>query len=523
MDEELIFTNEFSGTVSQLHSHGQTNLRQCSTAAINSATLVGHRLFVAQANKALINVYNIHGANKRESVEQRLPLPEVVSCIAVVENIQASRCGSANSNSGLPYLLVGSTPTGKLYVWELNSGNLLSVKAMAHYQPITKIQSIVNGKYVITSGSDARLIIWQTADLVLHDDPKPLYILHDHTLPITDFVVSNAYNGDYINTKLFTVSEDATLRCYHIDSQLDKPYLIATFTFALPLTSVTLDPADRCVYVGTKEGAFALPVYYGLDNNETKLVNLLHFGENKILSIIESQEGVDVNRKELYQMGQLVCDKLIPSHITAMKLSMDGSLIVFGTNQGNCIVMDIYSKQPVREVAPIVTQDTNVGMVTNLLLFPATMESESLMQSSVYDVSSKHTEASKIPNLSKSVFDKKGPHDIVFQVVSRKELEKVPPLSDFKEYVDCVAQEESVFLQQGPIQSTVKVINQDKQAEEVVADLPPSKDATDEGAEISKLKETIEQLTCAYKDLRAMHETLYEEHNKLLQSQPSLH
>ncbi|CAI4783331.1 CBM_collapsed_G0048330.mRNA.1.CDS.1 [Saccharomyces cerevisiae] len=226
MDEQVIFTTNTSGTIASVHSFEQINLRQCSTQSRNSCVQVGNKyLFIAQAQKALINVYNLSGSFKRESVEQRLPLPEILKCLEVVENdgVQYDRIQGVNHNLpdfNLPYLLLGSTESGKLYIWELNSGILLNVKPMAHYQSITKIKSILNGKYIITSGNDSRVIIWQTVDLVSasNDDPKPLCILHDHTLPVTDFQVSSS-QGKFLSctdTKLFTVSQDATIRCYDL-------------------------------------------------------------------------------------------------------------------------------------------------------------------------------------------------------------------------------------------------------------------------------------------------------------------
>ena len=86
MDEQIIFTSGNTGTVSLLHSLDQSNLRQCQTDSRFSSCVVKQKyLFVAQSKKALIQIYSLHGANKRESVEQRLPVPEVLQCIECVD------------------------------------------------------------------------------------------------------------------------------------------------------------------------------------------------------------------------------------------------------------------------------------------------------------------------------------------------------------------------------------------------------------------------------------------------------
>ncbi|AMD19416.1 HBR515Wp [Eremothecium sinecaudum] len=510
MDERVLFTSGITATTSFLHSSGQSNLKQCATSSRNSAVMVGDRLLVSQANKALINVYIMNDSNKKESVEQRLPLPELISCIAVVENNNAVESNCERTNVDLPYLLLASTPSGKLYIWELASGKLLCVKPMSHYQTITKIQAIVNGKYVVTSGADARLIVWQTSDLVLQDEPKPVYMLHDHTLAITDFAVSNAHNSDYLNTKLFTVSEDMSLRCYQLSNAFERPQLLNTFTFPVPLTSVALDSADRCVYVGTTEGVYALPTFYHLDPKGSKIVNLLQLGENKILSITESQEGMSANRQELFQMGTIVCDKIYPTQATTMQVSMDGSLLVVGNTLGSCSVIDIYSKQIMKELAPLVTKDAHLGPVNNLMVIPCIAHSESLTQTGVSG--SQSAKVTKIPNLEKAIYDREDMHNLMFQKGRKRDPSPILPVSDFEKYIDNVAQEESVFMQLGAVNSTLKVVGEQLPSSNASSSQDTSKDA-----EVATLKETVQQLTAAYKDLREIHEKLYEDHEKLLQ------
>lgn len=104
----MIFTTEQNALSTSLYSAEQAVLRQCSTSSRNSAVRVGDKyLFVAQSNKALINVYNISGAHKRETVEQRLPTPEVITCLEVIQNRYEEK--SAISDFELPHLLLGST------------------------------------------------------------------------------------------------------------------------------------------------------------------------------------------------------------------------------------------------------------------------------------------------------------------------------------------------------------------------------------------------------------------------------
>ncbi|EJS41982.1 ipi3p [Saccharomyces arboricola H-6] len=558
MDEQVIFTTNASGTISSVHSFEQVNLRQCSTQSRNSCVQVGSKyLFIAQAQKALINVYNLSGSFKRESVEQRLPLPEVLKCLEVVQNtsVQYDRIQDVSHRLpefNLPYLLLGSTESGKLYIWELNSGILLNVKPMAHYQSITKIKSILNGKYIVTSGNDSRVIIWQTVDLVsaTNVDPKPICVLHDHTLPVTDFQVSCS-QGKFLSctdTKLFTVSQDATIRCYDlslIDSKKKQkkqeekgdevsigkaPILLATFTTPYPIKSIALDPADRACYIGTADGCFSLNLFYKLKGNT--VVNLLQSAgmntiqKGKVFSLVQrglvtGGENQDVDA--LYSMGQLVCDKLLDSNVSCLEVSMDSTLLLIGDTEGKVSITEIYSKQIIRTIQTLTTSQASIGEVTNLIVNPYRIESDSQLFEGEFKA--KQTSGSnghnsiKIPNLQRVIFDnsnKANLHDIWYQI-GEAEAEADPslalPLNDFDAYLEHIKSQESMFTHIGRVSSDVKVVDDQTNTDS------SSNGQTAKDEEITELKANIEALTHAYKELRSMHEKLYEEHQQVVDKQ----
>lgn len=528
MDEQVIFTTDGTGSISSIHSFEQSSLRQCSTSSKNSAVRVGDRfLFVAQAHKALINVYNVLGPHKRESVEQRLPLPEVVRCLEVVEN----RAGDVGQNGSdyhrlpefnLPYLLLASTESGKLYVWELNSGILLSVKPMAHYQAITKIRSILGGKYVITSGADARVMIWQTTDLVSMEEPKPVCILHDHTLPITDFQVSCTY-GEFLSlsgTKLFTVSEDATLRCYDLSSLGNRgkdslPKLVATFTFPLAIAALALDPADRACYIGTDSGCFNLQLFYKLSGS--KIVNLVQSSDSsasgsRIYSLVEaSQESNSMQQREkLYLSGQLLCEKLIDVGISCLQTSMDGTLLLAGDCLGKVSVVEIFSKQILRVMQPVTTSQEAQQRVRNILL-----ETQSTTSKNDIIAETNAKQSSKIPSLQRVIYDRAIPgqlHEINFQV--GEDEESIPlPVSDFESYADQLRSQQAVLSRSNNFNSNIKIAGSDSSnGKLVIGDEDDDKDR-----QIADLKDNVETLKQAYQELRGLHEKLYQEHEKLLE------
>ena len=546
-----------SGTINNIHSFDQVNLRQCSTGACHSAVRVGNRhLLVAQAQKALINVYNIAHGSHRESIEQKLPLPETVNCLEVVENRLPSVTGVADFQ--LPYLLLASTESGKLYLWELNSGLLLNVKHAAHYHGITKIKSIMNGRYVITSGNDARVIIWQTSDLVSQEDPKPVVVLQDHTLPVTDFVVSNVYSENVLGggLRLYTVSRDRTLRCYELGPLLldsaksgtksKRSALIATFTLPYEIATVCLDPAERAIYIGTPAGCFSLSLFYRLQGNK-KIVNLLQPGgsseEGRIFSLIEgSQDPVEanqestLNRDSLYNVGQLVVTKILDVTVSCLQISMDGTLLLVGDSHGRVFVVEIFSKQILRTLQSLNTAQGTPHEVTNILIdtfrahdldkLSASIPGGGTGGKTLTDFAQHKGETSKLPILRRDIFDRtdlKQTHDVWYQLpVPEEELVyydkttsgsrpsfTVTPLNDFDKYLENVRVQGLQFSDLRKTSSTVKVVTDSGSPDS--ADLLAEKQK-----EIDGLKRTVSQLTDAYKELREIHEKLYQEHKKLI-------
>ncbi|CAL9738537.1 pre-rRNA-processing protein Ipi3p [Monosporozyma servazzii] len=541
MDEQLIFTTHNTGSVANVHSFEQSNLRQCTISSKNSAVTVGNQyLFVAQAKKALINVYNIAGAHKRESIEQRLPIPEAVNCLEVVNNSNGVNVNGSSHTLGhfnLPYLLLASTASGKLYIWELNSGLLLNVKPMAHYQTITKIQSILNGKYIVTSGKDSRVIIWQTVDLVTMEEPKPVAIIHDHTLPVTDFQVSNATGENLVvsGAKLFTVSDDCTVRCYNLamnptngvgkngsgsatnDQQLG-PTLIATFTLPFGIESLALDPADRALYLGTKEGCYALPLYYKLNGNQ--VVNLLQpssDNKGKLYSLIDSVLANESERNSLYTMGQLIVTKVLDCDVSVLNITMDGTTLLIGDKLGKVSVTEIYSRQILKTLQPLSTSQEAHGGVTNIITYCYTADSNDKLSSMLTNSHHGNAAVQKIPTLQRSIYDKRQQndyHDIWYQIGQEIEDETtgiINPLTNSTGYMSQLSQQETVFATSKDHYSHTSIVK--------VAETPVETSdnaAVVETDEMAQLKEQVKSLTSAYTELRTLHEKLYEDHQQLL-------
>ncbi|KAG0669209.1 Pre-rRNA-processing protein ipi3 [Maudiozyma exigua] len=551
MDEQIIFTTNSTGSITNIHSYEQANLKQCTVSSQNSAVRVGEQyLFVAQAQKSLIHVYNASYNVQRESVEQRLPLPERVNCLEVVENnafiydnskINNKKNGALHNlpQFNLPYLLLASTESGKLYIWELNSGMLLNVKSAAHYQAITKIKSVMNGKYIITSGKDSRVIIWQTSDLVSQDEPKPVAILHDHTLPVTDFEVSSIH-GDNLFTsgvKLYTVSRDSTLRCYDLSTLMrqgnnkrrsltnkngnqndEKVQLLSTFTLPYPINCITLDPAERSAYLGTQMGCYSVSLYYQLNGN--RLLNLLQpstgASQGNIYSLIEEPQET-VNRDALFVKNQLICNKILEENIVCSKISMDGSIILLGDKNGRVHVTEVFSTQVMKTLQPLTTSQTMIGEVTNILLSTYSTEANDNLSMSLTKNKHHNGTLEKLPVLQRVITEKgqtTQTHDVWYQIGGlyngQSEFSDAvqSPLLNFEDYLQIVQSEESAFIENGGVSSEIITTS-------AATTATATSGESSKQEEIDSLKQKVTSLTEAYAELREIHEKLYEQHQQL--------
>lgn len=314
---------ESYGFVLSLHTAKQfQSFRNADCSRNGAHVTLGNRVFVASSNKALINVY-VYG---KESIDQRMPIPEPVSCLDILEmnpKISNDMISETNSNNlpnyKVPYLLVGGTKTGKVYIWELLSGNLIFAKDF-HYQAVTKVKFSECGTFLVSCSEDSRCLVFKTIDLISNNQEetvKPFLTVNDHTLPVTDFCITRGLIND-IN--LITVSKDCTLRLYNIMTK----QLINTMVFLSPLNAIVTDPSYRNFYAAAGEKIQIVSMF---KLNNLNLERIGKFGE-----IITVNETID---------NQILIHS---SPVTQLAISLDGMNLVSGDDEGNVYVSEINSK-----------------------------------------------------------------------------------------------------------------------------------------------------------------------------------
>nr|CAD7587448.1 unnamed protein product [Timema genevievae] len=204
-------------------------------AAPHCLSLLGSDyLLTADTTKPLLRVWAL---NSHEPVQQgiRLVVPGRVSALAT-------------SPDGL-YLV--AAVDCKLYIWQINSGDLLSVAAR-HFLRITVIKFTDDGCLFASAGEDSMVMVWSLQSLISQHDAnmslqqEPLYSYSDHALAVHDIYIGPGG----MRSRMYTVSADRTCKVYDLSSGT----LLLSMAFDSRLSSVTVDPTETEVFVGTIQG-----------------------------------------------------------------------------------------------------------------------------------------------------------------------------------------------------------------------------------------------------------------------------
>ncbi|QSL65180.1 hypothetical protein MERGE_002485 [Pneumocystis wakefieldiae] len=264
-------------------------------------------IFSCQREKPVLHIYSWH----KENIFQKIFLPERLTAFAVSHDV---------------YWAVGGTLDGKIYLWQISSGNLMFVHD-AHYQKITAITFVMYDSFFLTGSEDSHLCLWRLSDMVdLYSKKEacPVKTWNDHSLAITDIVCGF---GTANSARVFTSSLDSIVNVWDLSTQS----LLTTFVFPKPITCLAIDPAERAFYAGNDQG-------------DVYLVNLYGFSEEKSLGSF--YEAIGGSKKVIQSVhDESTIFKGHKSAISCLTLSFDGSLLITGSEDNDVFLWDIATRQ----------------------------------------------------------------------------------------------------------------------------------------------------------------------------------
>lgn len=447
----------------------------------------GEKLFVVNKGKALLQVYSWG----KESADQKIALPEALTTIDVCYQPEVGTDSHSLPNFRIPWLLVGGSASGRIYIWELASGNLLCVKD-CHYQKISTVKFSKCGTFLVTASDDSRVLIWKTIDLISiyeKDDQlksvKPFYSINDNTLPVTDFVISSGLVNDI---KLYTASQDSTVRIYNIITKT----LLTTFVLPSAVECISKDPANRNIYAGLSNGTIRTIPLYNINPNTNILETI--GGNQKIVTIANDPNLASTfvhHQQNVVEKASLLHKSINRTEgssisVTTLQVSMDGSTIISGDSLGRVYVADVVTKQVIKTFTPCNSPISYLKV-------------QSVPKS--IDVQAKQDKRSRlIPNL-KRVLASNDPLEHQLYIEISKKLEDEDDDEDFNTWINAKRQENLEFKNLSNINSTVKQVGGEVNSNKA-----------------EELQAKLDKVAQAYTELRNKHEELVKTHTELVNS-----
>lgn len=284
------------------------NLSQPQSAAIlssNNSPLDPDVVVSAQCDRATLNCWSVQKAQ----VMSKSIVPEKLSCLAA-------------SHSGK--LIVGGGESGRLYVWDVVTGDLLRMFD-AHFKRMNVLCFTADDVWLVSASDDAAMHVWDVSVLLDGCESQgKVNSLVGHSLPVTDVVCGVLL---HIDTRCVSASLDRTCKIWDLNSG----QAIMTILFPRPLTCLALNALESLVYAGTTEGRiFQVHLYHDKQQPRTTSCKKIKQGD-----VFDAESSLTVFRGHT-------------KTVTCLSLSMDDSLLVSGSEDGECIVWDTLTRQSLR-------------------------------------------------------------------------------------------------------------------------------------------------------------------------------
>ncbi|XP_037271601.2 WD repeat-containing protein 18 [Rhipicephalus microplus] len=289
----------------------------------------------AQQDKPLLRVWSLQ---RRDQIQKQIVCPGRVSALAA-------------SPDGL-HCVAGIED--KIYLWQVSSGDLLAVVSR-HFQVITCLRFTDDGGRFVSASRDGQVLVWDLAEVACtgtQGPAEPVHAWSQHSYDVTDIHI-----GALGGTRCYTCSADQTCRVFDIDGG----DLLATVVLEAALTAVVTDPAEDHIFAGSSTGKiFEVALYkWNTGNKRPEATFLGHEGK-----------------------------------VTCLATSLDGQLLVSGSEDCTARVWDVASKQCIHVLH-------HKGAVTNVLVVPTPVALTSMRPSPPtlpLGVFKRTTQAAKDPN-----------------------------------------------------------------------------------------------------------------------------
>lgn len=258
--------------------------------------------------------------------------------------LAASRCGS---------FLFGGARSGKVYVWEVATGELALVFD-AHYKAVAALALSDDDALLVTGGEDAVVHVWRLADLLdgaqdaaasFGGGLSPLASFTEHALPVTAVHVGRGG----ANARVYTASLDRTCKIWSLNGKQS----LYTVSCPASVTCCLADALEQRLFLGAGDGKI-----YGVD---------LHAAAAHATATAARIASADGSSAWASGGADRAAPEAFEGHetaVTALQVDAAGARLVSGDDSGGVRVWDAASRQTLRAMQPV------KGRVAALVLLP---------------------------------------------------------------------------------------------------------------------------------------------------------
>lgn len=296
LKDAAIFLHEFQPL------SAQRSLYKKSATLPNCLAISESHIFAAQADKAVVHVYN----RERGNHEATVPFTERIGSITLA-------CEDS--------VLVIGTVEGRIFLWETCTGRQVTTN-QAHLQAVTGLVVDASSNFLLSASKDSTIHVWSLPTLLSFsnaDGLVPLRTFSLHRSEITSIILGNSTSN--CNFAISTSKDKSCMIWDYRTGNLLRTYLLP----GVPLCAA-LDPADRAVYVGYEDGSLQnLDLYSSPDG----IIDAVQNGGSRT-------EPVQPPASSRWRLPE-------SSHGSALSLSVsfDGTTVISGHKAGTILSWDV--------------------------------------------------------------------------------------------------------------------------------------------------------------------------------------
>ncbi|CAD6502895.1 BgTH12-02569 [Blumeria graminis f. sp. triticale] len=213
----------------------------------NSLAANSSHIFVAQADKAIVNVYS----REKGNLEALVSFPERVHSLAI---------------AGESIVAVGLAE-GRIILWEVSTGKQVSTSA-AHLQIVDSLAA--TDLHILSGSTDSNIHVWSIPQLLgipSNETQEPLRCFSNHQAAISSMVLGHSIGNSNI---CVSSSVDSTIIVWnYLSGQLLRTFLLPKIPLCLGL-----DPCDRAVFAGLEDGSVQMIEFLTLDSVKNPLYDI---------------------------------------------------------------------------------------------------------------------------------------------------------------------------------------------------------------------------------------------------------